>query len=135
MPPIRPTDIHVGDVGTVYFVPTFDNDLAESNFDPSTAAVKQLVFRMPGASGLCTRTAEAAQKTIAGVSVWGLQYTVTEADVAAQSSGSVGGFHQAAGDVAIEAYIEFSASQKWTSGTVTRDMQDRRLRVVARLAV
>lgn len=127
-------EIKVGDVGTVYFVPTYDNDLAEANFDPSLATTKQLVFRMPGASGLLTRTATAAQKTIGGVSVWGLQYTVLAADVAAYSSASVGGFHQSTGAVKIEGYVEFSSAQKWSSGIVAEDQQGRTLRVVARLS-
>jgi len=128
------TEIHVGDVGTVYFVPTYDDDLSKVNFDPSSATVKQLIFKMPGASGLVKRAAVAAQKTIAGLSVWGLQYTVIEADVAAYSSESAGGFHQSAGLVSIEAYVEFSASQKWSSGTVTADQQTRSLRVSSRLS-
>lgn len=121
------SDVKVGDIGTVYFVPTYDNDLAEANFDPSSASVLQLIFRMPGASGLLTRTATAAQKTIGSASVWGLQYTVLAADVVA------GGFHQEAGDLAIEGYLEFSSAQKWSSGLVTKDQQDRPLRVVGRL--
>lgn len=128
-------DAKVGDTGTEYFYPTYDNDLAETNFDPSSASVAQLVFRMPGAAGLCIRTATAAQKTIGGTSVWGLQYTVLAADVAAWASTSSGGFHQEPGDIAMEAYIEFSSAQKWTGSTVTKDQQNRLLRVVARLAV
>jgi len=128
------TEIHVGDVGTVYFLPTYDNDLSKVNFDPSSASVKQLIFKMPGAAGLVKRTATAVQKTIAGVSVWGLQYAVLAADVAAYSSESAGGFHQSSGPVSIEGYVEFSASQKWASGTVTEDQQGRTLRVVARLS-
>lgn len=120
-------EIKVGDVGTVYFIPTFDNDTALQNFDPSAAVTKDLFFKMPGASGLIKRTATAAQKTIGGVSVWGLEYTVVAADVVP------GGFHQAPGLVEIEAYLEFSANQKWSSATVRRDQQGRDLRIFARL--
>lgn len=126
-------DVKVGDVGTVYFLPTYDNDLTESNFDPSSAATKQLIFRMPGASGLCIRTATAAQKTIDGTSVWGLQYTVLAADVAAWASTSSGGFHQEAGPIKVEGYLEFSSAQKWSSSTVSTDQQSRGLKVSARL--
>jgi hypothetical protein len=129
------TEAKVGDIGTVYFYPTYDNDLVEANFNPSAATLLQLVFRMPGATGLCIRPATAAQKTIGGAAVWGLQYTVLAADVVAWSSTSVGGFHQAAGNVSIEGYLEFSADQKWTGSTVTKDQQGRILRVVPRLAV
>jgi len=121
-------DVLIGDVGTVYFVPTYDDDLEPVNFDPSDAAVKQLIFKMPGAAGLLTRDAVAAQKTIDEESVWGLQYTVLAADVVA------GGFHQAAGPVRIEAHLEFSSSQKWTSSPVSVDQQGRDVRVIRRLS-
>lgn len=128
------SEVKIGDVGTVYFIPTYDNDIEFANFDPSLATTKQLIFKMPGASGLCVRAATATQKTIDNVSVWGLQYTVIEADVAAWSSASVGGFHQEAGPISIEAYVEFSSAQKWASSTVTKDQQNRTLKVVARLS-
>ncbi len=128
------SDIKVGDIGTVYRVPVYDNDLEEANFDPSTASVKQIVFKMPGTTGLVARTATPAQVTIGVESVWCLTYTVTAADVAPWASATVGGFHQEAGPVSLEGYVEFSASQKWASSTVTKDQQGRPLRVVARLA-
>lgn len=128
-------EVHVGDVGTVYFTPTQDYDLTPANFNPSGASVKQLIFRMPGASGLCVRDATAAQKTIGGASVWGLQYTVLEADVAEYEDEATGGFHQAAGPIKIEAYVEFGSNQKWSSATVTKDQLGRPLQVVARLTV
>jgi hypothetical protein len=127
--------VKVGDIGTVYFLPTYDDDLTESNFDPSAATTKQLVFKMPGAATLLTRDATAAQKTIGGVSVWGLQYTVTAADAGAYASASVGGFHREAGTVSIEGYLVFSASQKWASSTVTKDQQNRDVKISERLSV
>lgn len=129
------TEIKVGDIGSVYFYPVYDNDLTQANFDPSAATTKQLVFKMPGASGLCVRTATAAQKTIDSVSVWGLQYTVLAADVVAYADTTTGGFHQEAGRVSIEGYLEFSSAQKWTGSTVTTDQQGRALRVVDRLSI
>lgn len=129
-----PAEIHVGDVGTVYRVPCYDNDLTPVNFDPSSAATKQLIFKMPGTSTPITRTATAAQVTINGASVWCLTYTVTAADVAAYSSPTVGGFHQSRGAVKMEAYVEFSSSQKWASSTVTTDQQGRELKILPRLS-
>lgn len=129
------SEIHVGDVGTVYFIPTYDDDITPTNFDPSAATTKQIVFKMPGASGLCIRTATATQRTTAaGADIWGLQYTVLAADVVAWSSTSVGGFHQQAGKIKMEGYVEFSSAQKWASGTVTKDQQGRELKIVSRLA-
>jgi hypothetical protein len=130
---VTPQDVHVGDIGTVYSYPVYDNDLTPANFNPTSATTKRLTFRMPGATGLCVRDAEVAQKSIAGVDVWCLQYTVVAADVAAWESTSVGGFHQAPGEIAIQGYLEFSANQKWTGSAVTRDYNNRLLRVVAAL--
>lgn len=126
-------EIKVGDIGSVYRVPTFDYDTNLQNFNPSSASVKQLIFRMPGADGLCVRTATAAQVTIDGVATWCLTYTVTEADVDEYVDEDEGGFHQQAGKIKIEAYVEFSNSQKWSSGIVTKDYLGRPLEVVARL--
>jgi hypothetical protein len=128
------SETKIGDIGTVYRVPCYDNDLTPANFDPSAATTKQIVFKMPGNTLLLTRTATAAQVTIDGAAVWCLTYTVTAADVAAYVDATTGGFHQEAGHVSIEGYLEFSSSQKWASGTVTTDQQGRPLRVVARLA-
>lgn len=121
------SDIQIGDVGTVYRVPCYDNDLTESNFDPSAATTKQLIFEMPGASGLLTRTATAAQVTIDSVSTWCLTYTVLAADVVA------GGFHQQVGAVKIQGYLVFSSAQSWKSSIVTTDQQGRTLRVAENL--
>lgn len=129
-------DIHVGDVGTVYFVPTYDDDLTPANFNPTAAVVKQIRFKMPGATTLLVRTADAAQQaTLDGASIWGLRYTVLAADVAAYVSETVGGFHQTTGVVILEGYVEFSAAQKWASDQVSDDQQGRSLRIRSRLSV
>lgn len=127
-------EVKVQDCGTVYRVPTYDDDLTPANFDPSTATTKQLVFKMPGVTPLLTRTATAAQVAIDGVSVWCLTYTVVAADIGAYVDATHGGFHYAAGEVSIEAYLEFSAAQKWSSGIVKYDQQGRKLQVAARLS-
>lgn len=120
-------DIKVGDIGTEYFVPTYDNDLAAVNFDPSLATIKRIIFRMPGAPALLTRTATAAQRTINSVATWGLVYTVAAADVVPE------GFHQEAGPIALEGYLYFGTNQVWSSSIVTTDQQGRDLQVVDRL--
>ncbi len=130
----RRLDIKVGDVGTEYRVPIYDDDLSEANFDPSSASTKQLRFKMPGASGLCVRDATAEQVTIDGSAVWCLTYTVTADDVKAYVDESEGGFHQAAGPIKVEGYLVFSASEKWSSSTVTVDYRGRELRVTSTLA-
>lgn len=128
-------ELKVGDIGSVYFVPTYDDDLAPpTNFDPSAATVKQLIFRMPGVTQLLTRTAQASTRTIDGATVNGLEYTVVAADIGAYVDANNGGFHYQAGEVSIEAYLEFSSSQKWSSGIVKNDHQRRQLKVSARLS-
>jgi hypothetical protein len=124
----------VGDLGTVYDVPLYDDDLELVNLDPSAASVMQLIFRMPGAAGLAVRDADPVQVSIGGVDVWCLRYIVTAADVAPYQDASTGGFHQSDGLVSIEAHLEFGSNQKWTSSTVTRDQQGRPRRIVARLS-
>jgi hypothetical protein len=128
-------DVKVGSIGTVYDVPVFDDDQAPANFDPSAAVVKQLIFKMPGQDVLLTRDATAVQKTVDGTAgVWCLRYTVVAADVTAYVDASTGGFHQAAGVVQVEPYLDFGANQKWPGSTVKLDRRGRQLRVVARLS-
>jgi hypothetical protein len=123
----EPADIHVGDVGTVYQVPCYDNDLSRVNFDPTSAATKQLIFSMPGASTPLARTAIAVQVTINAVAVWCLAYTVVAADVVA------GQFHQQPGPVKLQGYLQYSAAQSWKSSVVATDQQGRALQVVANI--
>lgn len=131
-------EIKVGDVGTEYFVPTYDNDLTPANFDPSLAIVKQIIFKMPGAALLCVRDAVAIQQealvdgTIVAA-IWGLRYVVTPADVAAQTDAATGGFHLRPGPIKMEGFVRFSGAQMWASQTVTKDQRGRDLKVVARL--
>lgn len=128
-------DVLVGSIGTVYDVPVYDDDQAPANFDPSAATVKQLIFKMPGQDVLLTRTATAVQKTVDDTAnVWCLRYTVVAADVQAYVDATTGGFHQAAGVVQIEPYLEFSSAQKWPGSTVKLDRRGRQLRVIARLS-
>lgn len=129
-------DVKVGSIGVVYDVPVFDDDQAPQNFDPSAATVKRLIFKMPGQSALLTRDATAVQKTVDGTaSVWCLRYVVVAADVTAYVDPTTGGFHQQAGVVQVEPYLDFGANQKWPGSTVKLDRRDRQLRVVDRLSV
>jgi len=121
-------EVFVGDVGTVYRAPTFDDDLIPANFDPSAATIKHLTFRMPGA-GLIVRDATPAQVLIDGVLTWCLTYTVLAADVVPYVSTSVGGFHQKAGKIKLQGYVEFSAAQKWTGSELHKDYLGRDLQV------
>lgn len=116
-------EIHVGDRKSLYQVPIYDDDLEPVNFDPSTATVKKIRFRMPGNTELIERTATPAQVTIDGVEVWCLTYeTANDAlDIAA--------FHIAPGPIALEGYIEYADGGRWTSNKVTTDYLGRVLKV------
>lgn len=126
-------DIKVGDVGTEYCIPIGDDDLTPTTFNPTEASRKLLRFRQPGASGLCVRNAETKQIVINGVPTWCLTYTVVEADVQSYVDESTGGFHQQAGRIKVEAYLEFATGQKWSSSIAEADARGRELRVSARL--
>ena len=122
-------DIHVGDVGTVYQVPTYDDDLTLANFDPSSADVKKIYFSMPqldGSVAVINRNAVAAQVTINDVAVWCLTYTVVSGDAATM--------HIAAGYLKLQGYIEFADGRKWWSSIITHDYRDRLLEIGANLA-
>jgi hypothetical protein len=120
-------EIQVGDIGTIYQVPIYDEDLAMVNFDPSSALVKKIYFRMPTSTGHVTRerTAVPAQVAIDGVQTWCLTYTVLAADAAE--------FHTDIGLLTIQGYIEYADGRKWRSNKITKDYQGRPLRIFANI--
>jgi hypothetical protein len=131
----EPTEIFVSDVGTDYFIPTYDNDAALVNFDPNAASAAKMYFRMTGLPELLVRTATPSTRTINEIVIYGLEYVVVAADVAPYQNPSSGGFHQQPGPVSIQAHIEYDADHKWSSSIITHDVQGRPLKVVARLSV
>lgn len=117
-------EIHVGDLLTKYQVPIYDDDLSAVNFDPSSASVTQLRFRMPGVAAVVVRNATPEQVTIDGVAVWCLTYEVdpNNADDVAQ-------FHITPGKITLQGYIEYASGGKWTSNQIATDHHGRVLRV------
>lgn len=128
-------EVKVGSVGTVYRAPIFDDDLEKVNFDPTGAGTKLLIFFMPGATGPCVRDAVAAQVEINQVLTWCLVYTVLADDVQPYVDESTGGFHQEAGPIRVEPFLEVSPNQRWPGGTVDTDYQGRDLKVIERASV
>lgn len=120
-------EIQVGDIGTLYQVPIYDDDLEEVTFDPSTAQEKKIHFRMPSPTGHVTleRTADAAQVTINGASVWCLTYTVTTDDAAT--------FHITPGLMSVQGYVQYADGRKWHSNIITKDNQGRPLKIYPNL--
>ena len=120
-------EIQIGDIGTLYQVPIYDDDLAPANFDPSSATTKKLYFKMPTATGFATleRTATAAQVTIDGASIWCLTYTVVTGDAAE--------FHIAAGAITIQGSLTYADGRTWRSNKITTDQQGRPLKVYSNI--
>lgn len=115
-------EIHVEDLGTTYKVPTYDKT---TNFDPSSASVKQIRFRMPGVSDLVVRDATAAQfENKDGDTVWGLTYTVDP-----DEANDVAEFHVAAGRIVMQGFIQMSDGRKWSSNKLETDEDGRVLKV------
>lgn len=119
-------EVHVGDTRTTYYMPIYDDDLAETNFDPSDAATKTIYFKMPGQSALLPRAGTPVQKVINGVSTWCLSYTVTPADV-------IAGFHQETGRVSMQAKLTYADGSVFSSTTLTVDFEGNDMRVYPNL--
>lgn len=117
-------DIHLGDVGTEYRAAVVDQD---GPFDPSSADVKQLIFRMPDGSRV-ERDAE-VQTDGSPATQWFLSYIVEPDDV----EGSPAEFHSLEGRITIQAYLEWSDGRKFHSDIRRTDDEGRDLRVRSNL--
>jgi len=120
--------IKVGSIGTLYRVPVIDDDLVEATFDPSTASIKKIYFKMPNGNGTfqtVSRDASVASVDIDGVSTFCLTYVVVSADAAE--------FHLAPGLMEIEGYLEYPDGKKWRSDGITTDQRGRPLRIYPNL--
>ena len=117
-------EVHVGDIGTKYRVRVRDEG---GDFDPSSAATKQLIFRMPGG---ITLIKDATVEVGSGSEVgrYYLAYTVVAAD------GEDGAdFHAAPGIVVMQGYLAWADGKRYHSDKTSRDEDGRRLQVVANL--
>jgi hypothetical protein len=110
-------EIHVDDVGTRYRCRVKDNG---TDFDPSSASTKALVFSMPGlvddASAAVTSLRRAADVEVGAGEEAGryyLTYTVVPADVTDH------GFHSVAGRVRVQGHLVYADGSEFHS-----DVQD-----------
>jgi hypothetical protein len=115
-------EVHLRDVGTKYRVRVMDEG---GDFDPSSASVKQLIFLMPG-DVVLEKTATVETGTGDEAGQFFLAYTVT-ADAGAGSP--AGDFHDAAGKVTIQAYLEWADGKQYHSNKRTTDDDGNELRV------
>jgi len=119
-------EVHVNDIGTLYRARVWDEDLP---FDPSTATVMELIFRMPG-SIVLTKTAT----LVAGAGSPALEWFLTYAVTAGAGAGSPPAeFHALAGPVKIQAYLEWADGTKFHSDVRTTDEEGRELRIYGNL--
>jgi len=126
MPLDQLVEVHVNDIGTLYRARLYDDALP---FDPTDAAITELIFKMPGGLVL-TKTATIVPGGGSPVTEWFLTYTVT--------AGAGGGspateFHAAPGPVKMQVFLEWPDGTKYHSDIRTTDDQGRELRVYANL--
>lgn len=119
MPPLP--EVHVNDIHTKYRLWVIDEG---GPFDPSGAAVKQLIFRMPNSVVLIkTATVETDGSP---ATRWALTYTVQALDGAGSPPEE---FHAAPGNVSIQGYLQYADGGQWHSNVQTVDDDGEPLRV------
>ena len=105
------TEIHLGDIGTLYKVRIRDNG---SPFDPTDAVVKELVFKLP--VGTVVRSAEVLFEG----ADWFLTYQVTVEDAM---------FHSVLGKISVQGRLVFSDGSEYSSQIQTEDESGTELRI------
>jgi hypothetical protein len=115
-------EIHVGDIGTLYRIRIQDNAV---DFDPSSAAVKELVFRLPG-NVLLRKTATVAVGTGDEEGQWFLTYRVLAADGAGTPPGE---FHAAVGKVRMQGFLEWADGSRFSTDERTTDDEGFQLKI------
>lgn len=118
-------EVHVGDTGTKYRLRMQDEG---SDFDPSDASIKRLIFSMPNGVVL-VKDADVEVGEGDEDGRFYLTYTVTSG---AGEDGAA--FHAAAGDIRMQAYLRWADGQQYYSDQRGRDEDGRKLRVYPNLS-
>jgi hypothetical protein len=115
-------DVHIGDIGTLYRVRVTDEG---GDFDPSTATVKQLKFRLAGGTVLDkTAAVEVGAGDEAG------QFFLTYTVGAGEGPGSPPDeFHSLEGAIKVQAFLEWADGKQYHSNIRSVDDDGRELRV------
>jgi hypothetical protein len=118
------TEIHVGDIGTLYHVEILD---AGTPFDPDGATVTQLIFKMP--NGAILRKDATVTTDGSPADQWFLDYEVQAGD----GLGSPGEFHDNEGILQVQAFLEWGDGRQWHSDVVMTDTDGQELRIFPNL--
>jgi hypothetical protein len=113
-------DIHVGDVGTVYRARIMDQG---GDFDPSTASVKQLIFRLPGGVVLV----KDAQLDVGTGDEAGQLFLAYAVEANAGAGTPPGDFHAQPGRVRMQGYLEWANGDRYHSDEITTDVDGNEL--------
>lgn len=106
MPAVR-IEVHVGNIGTLYQVPTVDQDGAP--LDPTDAIVKEIWFGLPQGT---LRKAATVVGSGSPSDAWMLTYRVVADDGIGSPPGQ---FHQATGRLQLQGHLEWADGTRITS--------------------
>jgi hypothetical protein len=119
-------EIHVGDIGTIYRSLVVDQD--GNSFDPSDAIIMKLIFKMP--NGVILWKDAVMTDNGSPATQWWLEYQVQPGD----GIGSPGEFHDNAGLLEVEGYLEYASGYIFHSQIITTDEDGQELRIFENLA-
>jgi len=119
-------EIHVGDIGTIYRSLVVDQD--GNSFDPTGATVMKLIFKMP--NGLILWKDAVMTTNGSPATQWFLEYEVMPGD----GVGSPGEFHDNAGLLQVEGYLEYADGRVFHSQIISSDEDGNELRIFENLA-
>lgn len=122
-----PREVHVGDIGTKYKVRIQDEN---GDFDPSSAATKELIFKLPGYADPITVDATVESEG-SPADVWYLAYTVPGSDFSPGSP--TDNFHREPGKVKIQARLTYADGKVFTSDVQTKDDDGQVLKIYPNL--
>jgi hypothetical protein len=119
-------EVHVGDLGTLYRARVWDEDVP---FDPSSALIKQLIFRLPN-HDVITKNATVVDDGLSPPTAWYLTYMIQAGDGLGSPPQE---FHLEPGPMKIQAFLEWADGTHFHSDVRTTDDQGRELRIYRNL--
>lgn len=117
-------EVHIGDIGTLYKIRVRDEG---GDFDPSSAAEKKLLFKLP-VHGVIEVDADVLAEG-SPATAWYLAYTVTEVEIGSPSAP----FHAAAGNVSLQGRLTYADERTWSSDVQKTDDDGRVLKIYPNL--
>lgn len=123
-----PREVHVGDIGTKYRVRIQDEN---GDFDPTSAATKELIFDLPGYDDPVIVDATVEDEG-SPADTWYLSYTVPDEDFGSPGS-PIEQFHKEPGKVKIQARLTYADGKVFTSDVQTKDDDGQVLKIYPNL--